>query len=76
MIRFASRIVLIPLVAAVSYEILRIGARFGGNPIVKAAFVPNIVLQGLTTKVPDDSMIEVAIASFQAAIASESAPAA
>ena len=74
LIRFASRIVLIPLVAAVSYEILRIGARFGSNPVVKAAFVPNLVLQGLTTKVPDDSQIEVAIASFTAALASESVP--
>ena len=73
-IRFASRIILIPLVAAVSYEILRIGARFDTSPIVKAAFAPNILLQALTTKVPEDAQIEVAIASFEAALAASETP--
>jgi uncharacterized protein YqhQ len=68
-IRTASRIVFMPLVAGVSYEILRLGARFGGNGFVHAMFVPNIALQALTTKVPDDSQIEVAIASFEATLA-------
>ncbi len=68
-VRTASRIVLMPVVAGISYEILRIGARFGTNPIVHAMFVPNIALQGLTTKVPDDGQIEVAIASFEAVLA-------
>lgn len=68
-VRTASRILLMPFVAGISYEILRIGARFGTNPIVHAMFVPNIALQGLTTKVPDDGQIEVAIASFQAVLA-------
>lgn len=67
-VRFASRIVLIPFVAGISYEILRFGARFGENPIVHAMFIPNIALQALTTKVPDDSQIEVAIASFEATL--------
>jgi len=68
-IRTASRIVFMPLVAGISYEILRLGARFGGNWFVHAMFVPNIALQALTTKVPDDSQIEVAIASFEATLA-------
>ena len=68
-IRTASRIVFMPLVAGISYEILRLGARFGGNWFVHAMFVPNIALQGLTTKVPDDGQIEVAIASFEATLA-------
>ncbi len=67
-VRVVSRIVLIPVVAGVSYEILRIGARWGGNVWVRAMFVPNIALQALTTKVPDDSQIEVAIASFDAVL--------
>ena len=69
LIRTASRIVFIPFVAGISYEILRIGARFGDNPFVHAMFVPNIALQALTTKVPDDSQIEVAIASFETVLA-------
>lgn len=68
LVRTASRIVFMPLVAGLSYEILRIGARWGGNAFVHAMFVPNIALQALTTKVPDDSQIEVAIASFEAAL--------
>jgi uncharacterized protein YqhQ len=68
-IRTASRIVFMPLVAGISYEILRIGARFGGNAMVHLMFVPNIALQALTTKVPDDGQIEVAIASFNATLA-------
>ncbi|MGE5597607.1 MAG: DUF1385 domain-containing protein [Hyphomicrobiales bacterium] len=67
-VRTASRIVLMPLVASLSYEVLRFGARFNDNPIVKGMFVPNIALQALTTKVPDDSQIEVAIASFEAVL--------
>ena len=68
LVRTASRIVFIPLIAGVSYEILRIGARFGDNAFVKAMFAPNLALQALTTNVPDDSQIEVAIASFNAVI--------
>ncbi len=68
LIRTASRIVFIPAIAAVSYEILRFGARFEHLALVRAMFVPNILLQGLTTKTPDDSQIEVAIASFQAVL--------
>ena len=70
LVRTLSRIVFIPLVAGVSYEILRLGARFGGNVFVHLMFVPNIALQALTTKVPDDSQIEVAIASFEAVLES------
>ncbi len=74
-IRTASRLVFIPLIAGVSYEILRFGARFEGNPFVNAMFAPNIALQALTTKVPDDAQIEVAIASFSAVVDAERDPA-
>jgi uncharacterized protein YqhQ len=67
-IRTLSRIFLLPPIAAIAYEILRFGARFRSNPIVHAMFVPNILLQGLTTKKPDDDQIEVAIASFRAVL--------
>ena len=63
------RIVLVPVIAAVSYEILRWGARHRANPVVKWLFMPGIWLQLITTKQPDDSMIEVAVASIQEAIA-------
>jgi uncharacterized protein YqhQ len=68
-VRTASRILLVPLIAGVSYEILRFGARYRENGFVRALFAPNIALQGLTTTVPDDSQVEVAIASFEATLA-------
>jgi uncharacterized protein YqhQ len=67
-VRVLSRVFLIPPIAAISYEILRFGSRFRANPVVRAMFVPNILLQGLTTRTPDDDQIEVAIASFEAVL--------
>jgi hypothetical protein len=64
------------VVAAVAYEVLRWGARRRENWAVRWLFLPGIWLQGITTKQPDDSMIEVAIASMQEALAAndETAP--
>ena len=63
--RILSRIILLPLVAGLSYEIIRFSAR-SGNSFVKLATLPGLWLQYLTTREPDDSMIEVAIKSLQA----------
>ncbi len=76
LVRVASRVILVAPIAAVSYEILRFGARFGGNAFVKIMFVPNIALQALTTKVPDDDQIEVALASFEEVLKAAGAEAA
>lgn len=73
LVRIGSRVVLVPFVAAISYEILRLGARFNHLAFVRALFIPNILLQGLTTKVPDDSQIEVAIASFETVLEADAA---
>ncbi len=69
-VRIASRVVLLPPIAGISYEVLRFGARFESNAFVRALFVPNIALQALTTRVPEDDQIEVAIAAFETAVAS------
>ncbi|MDA8219913.1 MAG: DUF1385 domain-containing protein [Dehalococcoidales bacterium] len=63
--RLASRVVLIPVVAAVAYELIRLGARYGNHRFVRALMAPGMWLQSLTTREPDDSMLEVAIASLQ-----------
>ena len=77
--RFASRIVLIPVVAAVSYEAIRFGGLHLGNALVRTLFAANLALQRLTTREPDDEQIQVAIASLNAALdadreAAEGAP--
>lgn len=62
---FIARIVLIPVIAGVSYEILRLFGRFD-NGFVNFLSKPGLWLQGLTTKEPDEKMIEVGIASVEA----------
>ena len=64
-IRILSRIILLPVVAGISYEIIKFSAR-SENSLVKSATLPGLWLQYLTTREPDDSMIEVAIKSLEA----------
>lgn len=64
-LRILSRIILLPVVAGLSYEIIRYSAR-SSNSFVKLATLPGLWLQYLTTREPDDSMIEVAIKSLEA----------
>ena len=75
-ISLLGRVVLIPVVAAIAYEVLRWGAKRRDNWAVRWLFLPGIWLQAITTKQPDDSMIEIAIASMQEALAAngETAP--
>ena len=70
----ASRFILIPVLAAVGYEILRFGARYRRNPLVKVIMYPGILVQMITTKRPDDDMIEVAITSMQEALVADGNP--
>ncbi len=60
----ASRIVLIPLVAGISYEILKLGGAHADHLPGKYLTAPGLWLQRLTTRVPDESMIEVAVAAL------------
>jgi uncharacterized protein YqhQ len=64
----ASRILLIPVIAAIGYELLRLGARHRSNPVVRVVMWPGILVQMITTKQPTDDMIEVAIVSLEEAI--------
>ena len=75
---FLSRIVLVPIIAAVAYELVRFGASHYGNRLVRAIYAPGLWLQSLTTRPPDRSMLEVSIASLESCLAAdrEAAPAA
>ena len=68
LIMIASRIVLIPVLAAVGYEILKFGARYRTNPLIRVIMYPGILVQKITTKQPTDDMIEVAIVSMEQAL--------
>ncbi len=69
--RLASRVVLIPLIAAVAYEAIRFAGFHQRWPVVRWLFAGNMALQKLTTRAPDDEQIQVAIAALDRAIAEE-----
>lgn len=69
--RVASRIILMPVIAGVSYELIRYAGAHTDNPLVRIAITPGLLLQKLTTRQPDDSQIEVAIASLKAVVPPE-----
>jgi uncharacterized protein YqhQ len=70
-INVLARILLIPVVAGIAYEIMRLGAANYRFRIVRWLLAPGLALQGLTTREPDDSMIECAIASLQRVLAQD-----
>ncbi|MBO4324561.1 MAG: DUF1385 domain-containing protein, partial [Lachnospiraceae bacterium] len=65
LVRFGTRLLLLPLVAGISYEFLKLAGR-SDNKIVNAISRPGLWMQALTTKEPDDAMLECAIASINA----------
>jgi len=64
--RLVSRVLLIPVVAGLAYEYIRWTSNHMYSPLVRALAAPGLALQGLTTREPDEKMLEVAIAAFQA----------
>ena len=64
-LRLVLRLALVPVIAGVSYELLRVAGR-SDNPVINLISKPGLWMQGLTTKEPDDEMIEVGIASVEA----------
>jgi uncharacterized protein YqhQ len=67
-LKAGSRVVLLPLIAGISYEFLKWGAKHEANPLVRLLIAPGLALQRLTTGEPDDSQLEVAIRSLNEAL--------
>ena len=65
LLKMLARLVLIPVIAGISYELLRLAGSYD-NLFTRILSKPGLLLQGLTTKEPDDDMIEVGIASVEA----------
>ncbi|MBV9356404.1 MAG: DUF1385 domain-containing protein, partial [Chloroflexi bacterium] len=63
-LRILSRIVLIPVIAGIAYELLRLGGKYPSNPILGWVVAPGLLLQSLTTRYPDREQMEVAISSM------------
>jgi uncharacterized protein YqhQ len=68
LIKFGGRLLLMPLVAGLSYEVLRLTARLRGLPLFAAMVAPGLALQRITTQEPTDDMLEVAIVALEEAL--------
>ncbi len=75
-IRIASRVLSIPIIAGIAYEILKFGGAHAEHPLMQLIVAPGPLLQSLTTRYPEPDMIEVAVASFETMLKleTESAP--
>src|SRR3954451_1134158 len=69
LVSIVGRVLLIPVIASLAYELLRFGAKHRDKVWLRWLYLPGIWLQAITTKQPDDTMIAVAIASMQEALA-------
>ncbi len=67
----ALRIALLPVLAMLGYEYIRFSARHLNNPIMRAIIAPNLALQKLTTRDPDDTMVQVAIEALKKVLDAE-----
>jgi uncharacterized protein YqhQ len=67
-LRVLSRILLIPVIAAIAYEITHLSARYAGNRLVRLFFIPGLAIQRMTTRQPDDGQIESAICALSGVI--------
>ena len=67
-----SRIILIPVIAAIGYEFVRFGAAHIKNPVMRGILSPGLVLQSMTTREPSDSQIETAISALKKVIEADS----
>lgn len=67
-LKAGSRIILLPMIAGISYEFLKWSAANENHPLVRMVIAPGLALQRLTTREPDDSQLEVAIRSLNEAL--------
>ncbi len=65
LLRFVTRLLLIPLVAGIAYEIIRFSAAHDDKPIMRLLIAPGLALQKMTTREPEDGMVECAIAALK-----------
>jgi uncharacterized protein YqhQ len=71
LLRMLSRLLLLPVIAGVAYEFIRFSAAHQDNRLIRLITKPNLALQHLTTREPDESMLAVAITAFEQMMAEE-----
>lgn len=73
LLRVLSRLLLIPVIAALAYEYVKFSAAHGNNPLISLMLKPSLVLQRLTTREPDETMLKVAITALERVLAADEA---
>lgn len=72
--RVVSRVLLIPVIAGIAYEVIRLAARFFRYRLVRLVFWPSLALQRLTTREPDDTMLETALVALHRVLQADGHP--
>lgn len=72
-VKLVGRLLLLPVVVSVSYEVLRLGGKYPNSPLVKPLIWPGLLLQKLTTREPEDDQLKVALAALRHAVEGASA---
>ena len=67
-VKFGARVVLLPLIAGLAYEVIRFSARHLDSKVCRALITPGLWLQKITTKEPDDKQLEIAIVALKEAL--------
>lgn len=70
-LRLVSRLLLVPIVAGIAYEIIRFSAAHDKNPLMRLLITPGLLLQKMTTRQPDDGMVECAIQALEPVLAAD-----
>src|SRR6202043_3511872 len=68
LVKFGGRLLLVPVIAGLSYEVLRLTARRRAAPLFAALVFPGLMLQKITPQEPTDDMLEVAIVALEEAL--------
>jgi uncharacterized protein YqhQ len=68
-VKFGGRVLLLPLIAGLAYEIIRFSARHLDSKACRALITPGLWLQKITTKPPDDKQLEIAVVALREALA-------
>nr|MBN1229265.1 DUF1385 domain-containing protein [Anaerolineae bacterium] len=75
LLRLASRVVLVPVIAGIAYEYIRLLSRHIEHPVARLLVLPQLWLQKLTTREPSHDMLQVAIQALETVLAAEHLPA-
>ena len=71
LLRILYRVLLIPVISGISYELIKLAGKYSKYKIVNIIFYPGLLLQKITTREPDDAQIEIAISSFNRVVKAE-----